>query len=75
MKMECPKCTNEMVQGFVLDHMHHGQRVMQWAEGAPEKSFWSGGTKSPESKIPIGAFRCRRCGYLEFYARAEFESR
>jgi hypothetical protein len=25
--------------------------------------------------VPIGAFRCTQCGYLEYYARPEFGSK
>jgi hypothetical protein len=53
--------------------MTYGGRVVsKWAAGAPIKSVWSG-TKLPEEKlIPVGAFRCASCGYLESYARDEF---
>ncbi len=45
------------------------------AAGAPQKSFWAG-TKLPEEKqIPVGTFRCSRCGFLESYARPEFSAR
>ena len=41
--------------------------------GPPEKSVWYG-TNVPQAKsIPIGTFRCASCGYLESYARPEFE--
>lgn len=70
----CPKCKGEMNQGFVLDLTYGAQGVSHWAEGIPEKSFWTG-TKSPDRKFPIGAFRCVGCGYLEFYARHEFAAK
>ena len=64
-----------MEQGFVVDFTYGSRMVSQWAAGAPEKSFWSG-TKSPENRlVPIGTFRCEACGYLESYARPEFEAR
>lgn len=68
----CPKCSGPMEQGFVLDMTHAGRLVSQWGAGKPVKSFWAG-TKLPEEKlIPIGAFRCATCGFLECYARNEF---
>jgi hypothetical protein len=62
-----------MEQGFILDNSHAAQLVSHWVPGAPRKSFWVG-TKVPdkEALIPIGAFRCSSCGYLESYARPEF---
>lgn len=61
-----------MEQGFVFDFTYGGRLVSNWAPGPAEKSFW-GGTKMPEEKtIPIGAFRCESCGFLEHYARPEF---
>jgi hypothetical protein len=58
--------------GFVMDMSHGARLVSQWAAGAPVKSFWFG-TQLPEEKlIPIAAFRCASCGFLESYARDEF---
>ena len=68
----CPKCGRGMEQGFVLDNSHGTRIVSQWVAGAPLKSFWLG-TKVPNDKLlPIGAYRCSSCGYLELYARQEF---
>jgi hypothetical protein len=68
----CPKCSGKMEQGFIFDMAHGTRLVSHWAPGAPQKSFWFG-TRLPEEKlIPIGAFRCESCGFLESYARDEF---
>ena len=64
-----------MEQGFVLDNTHGARVVSQWVAGAPLRSFWLG-TKVPNHKlIPIGAYRCSSCGYLELYARQEFAAK
>ncbi len=60
-----------MAQGFVPDHFSGGLLVSGWHAGPPEKSFWTK-TRAPSEEIPIGAFRCQRCGFLEFYADARF---
>jgi len=61
-----------MEQGFVPDFTHGDQLVNQWAPGPPKKSFWAS-TKVPKAElVPVAAFRCRSCGFLEFYARDEF---
>ena len=68
----CSKCNGQMQQGFVMDMTRNGRLVSQWGAGKPIKSFWVG-TKLPAEKlVPIGAFRCTNCGFLECYARNEF---
>ena len=67
----CPKCNGEMQQGFLVDNSHAVRFVSHSAPGVPQKSFWTG-TKLPDGSLPIGAFRCKECGYLESYARPEF---
>ena len=71
-KLVCPKCRGELVQGFVPDYSQASIFVSSWHEGQPKKSFWTV-AKTPLAKgIPIGALRCRQCGFLEFYADANF---
>jgi predicted nucleic-acid-binding Zn-ribbon protein len=71
--LQCPKCKDEMLQGFVVDFGHGNVRsVSSWIKGPPKKSFWTG-TKIPsKEKVPIGAFRCKGCGFLEFYSNKGF---
>jgi Domain of unknown function (DUF6487) len=69
--LPCPKCNGQMQQGFVVDNIHGGRYVSHWAPGQPRNSLWSI-TKLPDGSLPVGAFRCRECGYLESYARGEF---
>ena len=72
----CPKCDGEMEQGFVLDEIPGGQIASRWAGGIPRTSFWTGVKAVPANEvIPVGAFRCASCGYLELYARSEFAPR
>ena len=63
-----------MIQGFIPDHYSHGAMYVEgWIEGQPKKSFWTS-TKAPKDEaIPIGTFRCEKCGFLEFYADAKFK--
>ena len=71
----CPKCGSGMEQGFVLDNSYGTRVVSQWAAGAPLKSIWMG-TKLPDPNlVPIGAYRCSSCGFLEQYARQEFAAK
>jgi hypothetical protein len=34
-KTRCPKCSSEMVQGFIVDFNLSGRMVSNWVEGAP----------------------------------------
>ena len=76
-KTHCPKCSGEMVQGFIVDRS--GGRgfisVSSWVEGTPEKSFWWGTIAPDERHVPVGTFRCSACGFLESYALPEFDAR
>jgi predicted nucleic acid-binding Zn ribbon protein len=67
--MRCPKCDGAMEQGFVMDFTHGSRLVSSWVPGPPMKSFWFGTQMPAERLVPIGAFRCTRCGFLESYAR------
>ena len=72
----CPKCGGEMCQGFILDLAHGAQRVVsQWVPGVPEKSFWMTTKLPDEGLVPVAAFRCGGCGFLEHYARDEFAAK
>jgi hypothetical protein len=64
-----------MAQGFIVDYSQGVAQVSLWVEGPPEKSFWTGTKVPSDRRIPIGTFRCPSCGYLESYARPEFERR
>jgi hypothetical protein len=64
-----------MEQGFVLDLTYGSQRVSQWVEGPPQKSFWTTTRAPAEKQVPIGTFRCEQCGFLESYARSEYAAK
>ena len=59
-----------MSEGFVLDiNQSGGRTVATWVEGAPEKSKWVGVKLGKRPKFEIQTWRCRRCGFLESYAK------
>jgi hypothetical protein len=67
----CPKCQGAMVRGFIPDYSYNAIFFATWCEGLPRRS-WFRKIKAPKIKcVPIGAFRCASCGYLEAYARDE----
>lgn len=70
--LKCPKCQNEMVQGFIPDYTFMARWIASWIEGQPKRSFIRY-TKVPiGGGIPIAAFRCKQCGYLELYSDDKF---
>ena len=65
----CPKCSSEMENGFVVDYGDYGSaRPSGWIEGEPVKSFWTGTKVSGKKIYEVKTFRCVRCGFLESYA-------
>ena len=70
--LKCPKCQGEMTQGFVPDFSHSAAIVAAWHEGQPRKSFWTRTKVRLRDGVTIGVFRCRGCGFLEFYADPKF---
>jgi hypothetical protein len=71
-KMTCPKCQGRMLQGFVPDYSHASIFVGSWQAGKPKKSFWTVAKAPRADGVPIGAFRCEKCGFLEFYSDPRF---
>jgi Domain of unknown function (DUF6487) len=71
MNPTCPKCAKSMEPGFVIDKTYGEDYSSppEWAEGAPEPSFWTGVKLKDKQRHPVSTFRCPSCGYLESYAR------
>ncbi len=59
---KCPKCQNNMEQGFLLDE----RGPLPTAD-----TVWAQGTVRHRTKITrhIEAYRCIGCGFLELYAK------
>jgi len=64
----CPKCSNAMEPGFVLDQTYGANTQSSWIEGAPERSIWTGIKLKGRERHAVITFRCATCGYLESYA-------
>jgi hypothetical protein len=65
-----------MIAGFCVEFYGHSETVGWWTQGVPTRGFL-GGIKSKDAAgmpaIPIRTYRYAACGYLEAYARPEFE--
>jgi predicted nucleic-acid-binding Zn-ribbon protein len=66
-QLVCPKCSNAMELGFVVDHTHGGSAGPEWVQEAVQSS-WTDIKMSGKERHPVQTFRCVRCGYLESYA-------
>lgn len=70
----CPKCRQGMQLGFVADKTRGSVDVGRWYEGAPALTFLNGVKIDAVPSLPVGAYRCAACGFLEFYALAQHEA-
>ena len=71
----CPKCGGRMAQGFVVDvHQCRLAAGQQLGRGRATEVLWFGTTSPDMNGLPIGTFRCENCGFLESFARPEFEA-
>jgi predicted nucleic-acid-binding Zn-ribbon protein len=68
-KLECPKCSGEMIEGFVVDESVGTYRVSKWQEGKPKERWLSGAKVDTMNLIKVRTYRCAGCGYLESYAK------
>ena len=58
-----------MDRGHIPDVTNSGVAQSGWAPGDPEVRRFVGGIKyHADEVIPILAYRCSACGYVEFYA-------
>jgi predicted nucleic-acid-binding Zn-ribbon protein len=66
----CPKCAKPMERGHVPD-AGYGQVIQsKWAPGdAVPRRFFGGIQYDVNEQIPMMAYRCPACGYVELYAR------
>ena len=67
----CPKCSSVMESGFVIDRVGHDVTsafAPEWAEGVPERSFWTGLHLAGRERHAVVTYRSPAYGYLESYA-------
>ena len=61
-----------MESGFVIDKTGNAfATAPQWAEGLPERSFWTGLNLDGRERHAVITYRCSACGYLESYASSK----
>ncbi len=52
----------------MLDKGDYSSTQQEWAEGPPEKSFWTGFKLKGKEKLRVATYRCPKCGLLQSYA-------
>lgn len=66
----CPKCQKTMEEGHVPDIGRNGATRSVWLHGQAEpRAFWGGIKFKKKEQIPLTAYRCPSCGYVELYAK------
>ena len=68
MERTCSKCSGAMRHGLVLDRDAFGFQASGWAPGEAHPPTWKGVAPPKDDRIPIQAFRCEECGFVELYA-------
>ena len=56
-----------MDTGYILERGQHSNEVTNWVGGPPDLR-WHGLTTQDHLKVPLIAYRCRACGYVELRA-------
>jgi RNase P subunit RPR2 len=66
----CSKCASPLIRGFLLDFTDGGVHRDQalWVEGRREAAVWVGTKLKGKDVREVDAYRCEKCGFLEFYA-------
>jgi predicted nucleic-acid-binding Zn-ribbon protein len=69
---QCPKCKQTMAVGHVPDMGYGVVAQTNWAPGEPVVRRFLGGIEHQKDQMmPLLAYRCPSCGFVELYARAE----
>jgi hypothetical protein len=69
--LRCAKCQKSVMEaGWIPEATRDGLVQSAWLPGPPEpRHFFFRMPWKKDERIPVRAFRCPKCGYIEFYAR------
>jgi hypothetical protein len=66
---DCPKCQKRMDPGHIPDVAHGSVDPAGWTLGLPvPRRFLAGIKYNKKAQVPLIAYRCPKCGYVELYA-------
>ena len=66
-KIACLRCQADMELGYVLDRAHNSEEVARWVGGPPDRRWYGLRTKG-RVNVPLVAYRCSVCDYVELRA-------
>ncbi|HTU23225.1 MAG TPA: PF20097 family protein [Gemmataceae bacterium] len=71
--MNCPKCAGEMEEGLQVDAAPGGARQAVWIKGKDlptiNVTLFPPSTKVMGERYLVMGYRCKECGFLEYYAK------
>jgi hypothetical protein len=68
-KLQCGKCGADLEEGFLYNPRGPwAGAAPTWVPGQPELNVWGGVKTGGRKERKVSAFRCAKCGRLEFYA-------
>ena len=71
--LKCLRCNSAMERGYLPDRGHaDSMKIAEWVSDAPEQRWW-GLRTTGHQQIPLSAYRCSQCGYVELRALDEGE--
>lgn len=66
----CPKCgAGSMTHGCLLDQSGAFETISHWVPGVPRGAGKLAPTTPQIRRLPVLAYRCEKCGFLELYAK------
>ena len=68
LQITCLRCGVAMDEGYLADGGYGATiEVATWVGGAPDVR-WHGVKTKGHDRIPLSAYRCAKCGFVEFRA-------
>lgn len=68
----CSSCgAEDLDPGFLEDRGEGSRGYLRWIPGALERGIFGGARVMGKERVPIHAWRCRRCGHLDLFAKPD----
>jgi hypothetical protein len=70
---KCPKCSQPMDEGFIVDHAGFAATQAHWVKGRARLSFLLWAKFDWKARRRVATFCCPKCGFLESYLQSAVE--
>lgn len=68
----CSACgAEDLDNGFLEDRGEGSQGYLRWIPGPLERGLLGGARVWGKQRVPVHAWRCRRCGHLDLFAQPD----